>query len=164
MNVVPRESNAPPAPESAAQAALFARESGPMVRMATLMTGSAAAAEEVVQDAFAAVVERWAAVDRPGAYLRTTVVNGCAQFLRRRAIESRLVPTVDPPRTLELPTQLLELRDALDRLAARQRLVVVLRYFVDVDDREIAAMLGIRPSTVRSTVRRALHILRKELS
>ena len=58
---------------------------------------------------------------------------------------------------------LLELRDALGRLGERQRAVVVLRYFADLPDVEIAEVLGCRPSTVRSLVRRALRVLRKEL-
>ena len=57
--------------------------------MATLMVGSSAIAEEVLQDAFGAVSERWDCLERPGGYLRTSVVNGCAQVLRRRATEDR---------------------------------------------------------------------------
>lgn len=143
---------------------MFADERAPMVRMATLIVGSAAVAEEVVQDAFAAVSERWGSLDRPGAYLRTSVVNGCGQVLRRRATEDRVVRLQPDPGGVELPTRLVELREALDRLSDRQRVVVVLRYFVDVGDEEIAATLGVRPATVRSLARRALLVLREELS
>ncbi len=135
-----------------------------MLRMATLIVGSAAVAEEVVQDAFAVVSERWGTLERPGGYLRTTVVNGCAQILRRRATEDKANRRVAVVETTEIPTQLLELKDALDRLSERQRVVVVLRYFVDVSDEEIAAILGVEPSTVRSLAHRAFAVLREELS
>lgn len=134
-----------------------------MVRMATLMVGSAAMAEEVVQDAFSEVARRWNTLDRPGAYLRRSVVNGCGQVLRRRSVEDRYAKLIGAPTDVELPTRLLELREALDHLTERQRIVVVLRYFVDIPDDEIAEVLDVRPSTVRSLARRALAVLRKEL-
>ena len=141
---------------------LFVLERVPMVRLATLMVGSRAIAEEVVQDAFASVSERWNGLERPGAYLRTTVVNGCSQTLRRRSVEDRHRPdTLEI--TGEIPERLIELRGALDRLTDRQRIVMVLRYFVDMPDEEIAQMLDVRPSTVRSLAHRALAVLRKEL-
>lgn len=142
---------------------LFAAEGQAMLRMATLMVGSAAVAEEVVQDAFLAVGRHWCSLERPGAYLRTTVINGCAQALRRRDAEGRALAARMPREVVELPSRLVELRDALDRLSERQRIVVVLRYFVDIPDHEIAELLGVRPSTVRSLVRRALKMMRKEL-
>ncbi len=134
-----------------------------MVRLATLLVGSGAVAEEVVQEAFLGVSERWDRVERPGAYLRKSVVNGCAAVLRRRQLEDRHRPEPVEP-VAELPTLLVELRDALDRLSDRQRIVVVLRYFVDMTDRDIAQVLDVRPTTVRSLARRALAVLREELS
>jgi RNA polymerase sigma factor (sigma-70 family) len=108
-----------------------------MVRLAALMVGSRAIAEEIVQDAFASVSERWDGLDRPGGYLSTAVVNGCAQVLRRRSVEDRH-GTVEPVVPDEIPERLIELRSALNRLTERQRIVVVLRYFADLSDREIA--------------------------
>ena len=134
----------------------------PMVRLAALLVGSRAIAEEVVQDAFAAVSERWDGLDRPGGYLRTAVVNGCAQVLRHRSVEDRHRPvTLEIPDAI--PERLIDLRSALDRLSRHQRIVVVLRYYVDVPDDEIARTLDVRPSTVRSLAHRALSALRKEL-
>ena len=141
---------------------LFVVERVPMVRLATLMVGSRAIAEEVVQDAFATVSERWDGLDRPGAYLRTVVVNGCAQTLRRRSVENRHRP-VRLEDSDEIPIRIIELRSALDRLNDRQRMVVVLRYFADVPDDEIARALGVKPSTVRSLAHRALAVLRRDL-
>lgn len=70
---------------------LFERERLPMLRLATLLVGSAEVGEEVVQDAFASVVERWGSSDNPGGYLRTCVVNRSRTVLRRRAVEQRVV-------------------------------------------------------------------------
>ena len=143
-------------------AILFEREHMPMLRLATLLVGSAEVGEDVVQDAFASVVERWGSLDNPGGYLRTCVVNGSRMVLRRRGVEQR-VAQERSLMAVEQPMALLELRDALGRLGERQRVVVVLRYFADLPDVEIAEVLGCRPSTVRSLVRRALRVLRKEL-
>lgn len=141
---------------------LFVAERVPMVRLATLMVGSRSIAEEVVQDAFTSVSERWDGLDRPGAYLRTVVVHGCAQVLRRRSVEDRHRPVaLENPD--EIPERLIELRSALDHLSDRQRIVVVLRYFVDLPDDEIAQALDVKPSTVRSLAHRALAVLRREL-
>ena len=62
-----------------------------------------------------------------------------------------------------IPEQLIELRIALACLSDRQRTVVVLRYFADMPDAEIAETLGARPATVRSLAHRAMAVLRKEL-
>ena len=140
--------------------ALFRRERAAMVQLAALLVGSRAQAEEVVQDAFAAVGERWSTLANPGGYLRTAVVNGCRMVLRRRDTERRCAP--EPRGVDDLPTELVELRDALDSLG--ERAPVVLRYFADLPDAEIAAALGCREATVRSIIHRALRSLRKELS
>ena len=144
--------------------AVFQNERHGLVRMATLMIGSGALAEEIVQDAFVAVEPRWSELERPGAYLRTSVVNGCAQALRRRDAERRALQSRARDEDLVLPVRLIELRAALDKLGDRQRIVIVMRYFVDIHDDEIAEILGIQPSSVRSITRRALKVLRKELS
>ena len=142
--------------------ALYDREHAPMLRVACLLVGERAIAEEIVHDAFATVSERWTQLDNPGGYLRTTVVNGCRMAMRRRATERRHAPT--DAATVAAPTELIELRAALDQLRERERAVIVLRYFVDIPDAEIAQLLGCREATVRSTVHRALKTLRKELS
>ena len=82
--------------------------------------------------------------------------------LRRRGLEAR-----HPPAALEAmaaPVELLELHTALGHLSERQRTAVVLRYFVDLPDHQIAEVLGCRVSTVRSLVHRALRVLRKEMA
>lgn len=143
---------------------LFDREQVAMLRLAAVLTGSVGDAEDVVQDAFAAVHQRWEDLDRPGAYLRTSVVNGCRMVVRHRGVESRHLNGRDAEVAVELPSHLVELREAVSKLDYRQRVVVVLRYFVDLPDKEIAEVLGCRPSTVRSLAHRGLALLRKELT
>lgn len=133
-----------------------------MLRLAVLLVGSAQVAEEIVQDAFEVVGQRWSSLERPGGYLRVCVVNGCRMALRRRDLERRHATTEVEP-VVDAPDHLVELRDALDRLSERQRIVIVLRYFVDLPDDEIAEVLGCRRATVRSIAHRALGVLREEL-
>lgn len=149
--------------ETLSPEALFRREHEAMVRLAVLLVGSRQVAEEVVQDGFSVVFERWATLDRPGAYLRTVVVNGCRMALRRRETERRH-ERLDPPLVVDAPVELIELHDALRVLPDRQRCVIVLRYFADRPDAEIAEIVGCRPATVRSLAHRGLSRLRKELT
>ena len=89
------------------------------------------------------------------------MVNGCAGILRRRSREQRYRAARVEVADSEIPEQLIDLRSALDRLPDRQRLVVVLRYFADLPDEEIAEALGVWPATVRSLAHRALAALRE---
>lgn len=136
-------------------------EQAAMLRLAVLMIGSAAEAEEAVQEAFIEVSSRWEALDSPGGYLRTTVVNACREILRRRALAERHRPTAA---AASWQSSLVELHDALFRLSDRQRMAVVMRYLLDWTDREIAEALECRQTTVRSLLRRGLSHLRKDLS
>ena len=129
-----------------------------MVRLAALLTGSMAIAEEVVQDSFLALRPRFAAVDSPGAYLRTSVVNGCRAALRREQREEselarRLVP-------LTLAPEVDEMWSVVQRLPDHQRAVVVLRFYEDLPEAEVARILGCRVGTVKSRLHRALATLR----
>jgi RNA polymerase sigma factor (sigma-70 family) len=144
--------------------ALYEREHAPMLRVACLLIGSRDVAEEVVHDAFLTVCERWARLDNPGGYLRATVVNGCRMALRRRTTEMRNAPAGVDGGALDAPTELVELRAALEHLPESYRAVIVLRYFLDLRDYEIAEIIGCREATVRSIVHRAVRALRKELT
>jgi RNA polymerase sigma factor (sigma-70 family) len=131
-----------------------------LVRLATLLTGSVPTAEDLVQDCFLRLEMRSTQPENPAKYLRTSVVNACRSHHRRRLLEHRHRPA--PPRSgMDDPG---ELWDILDRLSERQRTAVVLRYYADLPESEIAAILHCRPSTVRSLVQRALTRLREELS
>jgi RNA polymerase sigma-70 factor (sigma-E family) len=137
--------------------ALYAEEATAMSRVAYLMVGSAEQAQELVHDAFAKVFERWDKVDNPGAYLRTCVVNGCRDSLRRRLLSDRERPDARPDAQLGAD----HLVDALATLPHKQRAAVVLRYYEDRSEADIAALLGVRPGTVKSLLHRGLAHLRE---
>jgi RNA polymerase sigma-70 factor (sigma-E family) len=131
----------------------------PMVRLAYLVTADWGAAEEVVQDSFLALHRHWDDVDQPSAYLRTAVVNGCTSWGRRQRL-ARERQTAGPAST---PFVADEMWDALKRLPERQRTAIVLRYYADLPEAEIAAVLRCRRATVRSAIRRGIAVLRKEI-
>jgi RNA polymerase sigma factor (sigma-70 family) len=142
-------------------AALYAAEHDGLARLASLLTGSTLVAEDVVHDAFVQLHQRWSSVEKPGAYLRTAVVNGCRGYHRRlrreRASYADLVSTATLPET---PMVL----DVLGRLPYRQRAALVLRFYEDWPDDQIAGLLGCRPATVRSHIHRGLDAMRKVLT
>jgi RNA polymerase sigma-70 factor (sigma-E family) len=128
----------------------------PMVRLARLLTAADPAAEELVQDAFVRVRERWEAVEHPSAYVRAAVVNACRNHQRRRTIERRQLCAVAVTNDDRF-----ELRDAIARLPARQRSAVVLRYYEDLPEAQIAELLGCSVPAVKSLLHRAVQDLRK---
>jgi RNA polymerase sigma factor (sigma-70 family) len=144
--------------------AAFYRSSYPgAVRLAWLMTHDHAAAEDVVQDAFVRVRPRLATVDHRASYLRTTIVNGCRDRARsagRADAGWRRLRVVTPVSSIDKPSELL---DAVAHLPYKQRTVLVLRYWADLREEEIAEIVGVRPATVRSITSRALDRLRMEL-
>lgn len=146
--------------DGAAFERFYADEYAPMVRMATTLVDSRQQAEEVVQDAFAAVYVRFDGLDRPAAYLRVTVLNGCRRLLRRRMLQRRQPIAVGDDAVLVFD----HTRDAIRRLPHRQRSMIALRYDLQLTDAEIAATLDVPIGTVKSTLHRALAALRKELS
>lgn len=138
---------------------LFRRRYDDMVRVATLLVGSVAIAEELVQDAFVRVHQRWDRVEGEGdGYLYRAVVNACRSHHRRRGVERAFRPDPRPPDRLPEPDGVLP---HLDRLSPRRRAALVLRYYADLPDEEIAAVLACRPATVRSLVHRGLAQLRE---
>jgi RNA polymerase sigma-70 factor (sigma-E family) len=136
-----------------------------MVRLAHLVTGSNAVAEEVVQEAFLRVRAAWPRVDNPRAYLRTTVVNLARGHVRRRGMERRHAATlpVGPDTTTGDPA-VDETWAAVCRLPSRQRAVLALRFYEDLSVPQIAEVLGCRLGTVKSSLHRGLARLRKDLS
>jgi RNA polymerase sigma-70 factor (sigma-E family) len=139
-------------------AALYREEYLPMVRLAHLLVGSNARAEELVQDAFVRVFVRWIGVEHPRAYLRQAVVNACRSHRRRWRREASWRPERTPEGE---NAEIEELRDLLGSLSSRQRAAVVLRYYEDLPEAEIAELLGCRPGTVKSLLARGLARLRE---
>lgn len=139
--------------------ALYRAEYSGMVRLAYTIVGNNAEAEELVQDSFVAIYRRLYEIRRPGAYLRSTVVSQCRSALRRRRVMSLHPP--EPP--AGLPGDAGELWDVLAKLPEDQRIAVVLRYYGCYRASEIAEIVDKPAATVRSHIRRALTMLRREL-
>jgi RNA polymerase sigma factor (sigma-70 family) len=125
------------------------------------MVGDLAVAEEIVQDAYVQLYRTWSSVQYPLTYLRIAVVNGCRSHGRRRTVERRHRSPAREPVVLD--TTAIAIRDALEVLTPRQRAAVVLRYFEDLPERDIADALGCRPGTVKSLLSRSMAKLRRSL-
>jgi RNA polymerase sigma-70 factor (sigma-E family) len=148
----------------------FVREASPrLLRTAFLLTGGQHIAEDLVQEALERACRRWrriAAAEQPEAYVRRIVVNLANDRWRKlgRSPENLRaeLPEVAEPRDhfgqLEMRGQLITL---LETLPIRMRTIIVLRYFHDMDDAEIADVLGVTPATVRSQISRGLARLRE---
>ncbi|MFJ9591598.1 RNA polymerase sigma factor [Streptomyces virginiae] len=143
-----------------------------MVRLAVLLVDDLATAEDVVQDAFTALYRRHgeqiADVDNALGYLRTAVVNTARSVLRRRRTVRAWTPppTVDEPSAEDhvvLDEAHREVLAALARLTPRRRQVLVLRYWADLSEAEIAATLGISRGAVKSNASRGLDALERNL-
>ncbi|GAP46006.1 ECF subfamily RNA polymerase sigma-24 factor [Streptomyces azureus] len=142
------------------------------MRLALLLVDDLPTAEDVVQDAFAALLHRHgrrlADLDDPEAYLRTSVVNSARSVLRRRRTarayipeRQHHVPSADQSVLLAETHQ--EVINALQHLTRRQREVLVLRYWSDLTEAQIADTLGVSRGTVKSTANRALNALGRQL-
>jgi RNA polymerase sigma-70 factor (sigma-E family) len=130
-------------------------------RLAAFITQDQEAGEEIAQEAMTRLYATWSTVDRPEAYLRTVIVNTATNWQRRRATRRTKLPLVSQPEAVDFVAE--ELADALAALPVRQRTVLVLRYYADLSEAEIAETLGCRPGTVKSLASRALHRLSKEI-
>ncbi len=133
----------------------------PMLRLAYLLTQSRPVAEELVHDCFLRVQSHWAEIEVPAAYLRRAVTNACYSYHRRRRREEAWAQTQPEPAAAAPEHD--EVWDALTRLTPRRRAVLVLRYYLDLSEAEIADSLSCRPGTVKSISHRALADLRKAL-
>jgi RNA polymerase sigma-70 factor (sigma-E family) len=145
---------------------LYRAQAVGLIRLAYLMLGDRAAAEDVVQDAFCGLYRRWDRLADPSGalpYVRASVLNGCRTALRRRA-RGHPVPVYQPPSGSAEAAVLsreerAEVMRAVRRLPDRQREALVLRFYLDLPEPEIARLMGIRPGTVRSATHRALKAL-----
>lgn len=149
-----------------ALAGLYRLHALSLIRLAYLMLGDRPAAEDVVQEAFTGLYRRWSQLsDQAKAlqYLRTSVLNGCRTAIRRRWPSLELIDLHPPAVSAETAVLAGEQRrlvmDAIRQLPGRQREALVLRFYLDASDAEIARLMGIRESTVRSTTHRALAAL-----
>jgi RNA polymerase sigma-70 factor (sigma-E family) len=150
-----------------AVSALYAEHAVSLIRLAYLMLGDRAAAEDAVQDAFCGLYRQWHRLADPAralGYVRTAVLNGSRSALRRRAAGRKLAIPDQPPAASAEATVLgreerEEVMAAVRRLPGRQREALVLRFYLDLPEREIAQIMGLRPGSVRSATHRALRAL-----
>jgi RNA polymerase sigma-70 factor (sigma-E family) len=152
-------------------AGLFREHGLSLVRLAVLLTGDRATAEDVVQDAFLRFQRarpRLRDQDKALAYLRASVVNGCRSVLRSRRRLQFGPDEVDLPVSSAEAAVMAEqdrrlVLAAVRRLPVRMREVLALRYYLDLPYEEIAAVLGVSKGTVSSTMSRALAALGRDL-
>ena len=143
-----------------------------LVRLATLLTRDSSVAEELVQDAFVALHRRWPSLDDPGAahgYLRTAVVNNARSALRHRGVEERHrqpgpAEPAGPEERAVQATEDARVMAALRGLSRRQQEVLVLRYYADLSEHDIATTLGMTRGAVKSHAHRGLAALRQALA
>lgn len=168
---------APGPRDEAGIADLFRARHTDLVRLATLLVGDQATAEDVVQDVFTRVYARAERLTENGvamSYFRTAVLNACRSVHRRRAIARRFggsteaklwaEPAESPEATIMLAEDRRQVLRAVAALPRRQREALVLRYYQRLSEPEIAETMGISRGTVKSTLSRGLAALGSTLS
>ena len=148
-----------------AVAALFDAHYDGLCRLATLLLDDPGQAEEAVQEAFLRTYAGWRRLrhpERAGAYLRTAVVNQCRSRGRRRVTEQRgnraILAGVREdagPSDVERAGDVLVVLEAVRSLPTRQREAVVLRYYADLSEADVARALGCSVGTVKSQLSKA---------
>lgn len=147
--------------------AFFETEARTLFRRLCAVTGNSAEAEEIMQDAFLALWERWDRIDAiqdPTAYLYRTAINVFRRRSRRAALAVRraLSPAADPTPFAEIDEQQ-DVVAALAELTPRQRAALVLTDVMDYSSEEAGRALGVKPGTVRGLASRARTTLRRQV-
>ena len=150
---------------------LFATEYAGLCRLATLLVGDRHRGEEIVMEAFLQTFTSWRRLrdqSAAPAYLRRAVVNIARSHLRRRIVEWRAnARSHSAEQTRDDPTEprhLDPVLEAVRALPSRQRAAVVLRYYLDLSEAEIAATLGCSAGTVKSQLAKARKTLATRLT
>jgi RNA polymerase sigma-70 factor (sigma-E family) len=141
-----------------------------LIRLAVVMLGDRPAAEDVVQEAFYGLYRRWHALSDSTnalAYVRSSVINGCRSALRRRVRQLSVAgfgeagesDSASAEAEALIGEEHRQVLLAIRRLPSRQREALVLRYYLDLDEAEIASSMRISRGTVKSTTSRALAAL-----
>ena len=151
--------------------ALYLTHYRPLVRIAALLVQDLSAAEEIVQDSFVAVHAAWRRLpdsDHALSYLRRSVVDRSRSVLRQRLVvdksASRLAPDLPSGNgEASIEVERSAFISALWTLPARQREVVILRYFADLPETQVASATGISEGAVKVHAARAMSPLRAEL-
>jgi RNA polymerase sigma-70 factor (sigma-E family) len=149
---------------------LYRAHADDALRLAYLITGERALAEDLVQDAFVKVLGRFHDLRNRDAfwwYLRRTIVNLANSRFRRRRVERAWLATQSARDAVRFDPDIVEqdrMRQALMTLRPQARAAIVLRYYEDLTEADTAEALGVPVGTVKSMVSRAMHSLREELS
>lgn len=151
--------------------ALYLTHYRPLVRMAALLVQDLAAAEEIVQDSFVAVHGAWRRLpdaEHALSYLRRSVVDRSRAELRRHVVVDKLAPRLAPDLPGAHGEASIEVErsafiSALWTLPPREREVVVLRYFADLPETQVASATGISETAVKAYAAQAMSSLRTEL-
>jgi RNA polymerase sigma-70 factor, ECF subfamily len=133
-----------------------------LVVLLALSTGSREVGEDAAAEAFARAYEKWDRVRRmetPTGWTYTVGLNAARKKLRRVALERSLLRRQKPAEFTTSPPDLSELREAVEELPDRQRTAVLLRYYADLPESEIAKIMKVSPGTIAKT----LHVARKRL-
>ncbi len=151
-----------PGPVGERFADFYRQEYDRAVRLAWLLTGSQAGAEDVVQEAMTGVYRSFDRLESPGAYLRRAVINRARSRSRDQRRDQETVSKLqgEPSQGDAAEAGLLEL---IAQLPYRQRVVIVARYWGGWSEVDIARALGCRRGTVKSLASRALNRLRSEV-
>ena len=148
-----------------AVAALYRLHYRFLVGLAALLVLDFASAETVVQDSFVAMHSAWRRLedgDRALSYLHQAVVSRSRSVRRRRPVMGTSLPGIGSGATTELERSALV--SALWSLAPRQREVLVLRYYADLPEAQVASVMGISQGAVSSQAARAMSLLHAELA
>jgi len=141
-----------------------------LCRFAHLLCGDRHLGEDLVQEVLVKAHRRWTRIEaeQPESYLRTALVRTHVSWLRRRSSGERPSAELAPAAAgTDFTDQYATREDMWERLAGltrTQRAVLVLRFYEDLDDREIAEVLRCSPSTIRVHAARGLNRLRTTLS
>jgi RNA polymerase sigma factor (sigma-70 family) len=131
-----------------------------LVRLGHLLAGSRALGEEIAQEAFIGLLRHRGPVHNPGGYLRRSVVNLAISTRKRQTREREYLAGLREP--VQLPPETDHTWQLLSRLPARQRAVLVLRFYEDLTEAEVAEVLGCRLGTVKSLASRGRAALKAE--
>lgn len=145
----------------------FREHYGGLVRTAYLLTGDMGMAEDLVQEAFVRAVRHLPDVtaDHTGAYLRRTVLNLWKNTIRRSVLERRHVPVVlaGTIQSADDASARVDMLKVLRSLSSRQRACVVLRFYEELSETQVAQLLGMSVGSVKKHTARAMVKLREEL-
>jgi RNA polymerase sigma-70 factor (sigma-E family) len=153
---------------------LYLRHADGAIRLAYLLTGDQALAEDLVQDAFVKLAGRLVHLRDLGAfdaYLRRTIVNLSNSYFRRKRVERSYLQSsrgeLEAHAVVAGGERAVEDRDevwaGLRKVSVRQRTALVLRFYEDLSEQQIADVMNCRPGTVKSLISRGLEQLRQDI-